>query len=65
MTQNEIQFISEIAFMAGAFIVWRVGRRIEKRLGCKNDWQLIALVWRKINLLRRRGAKQDDWRAGP
>lgn len=60
MTSNEIKFISDLSSIAAFIIVWFSIKRIEKRLGCKNDWELIALIGKKINLLWQTGPKQDD-----
>jgi hypothetical protein len=49
MTYNEVKLIAELVSIgAGLTGIWFV-KRIEKRLGCKDDWELIALVWRKMN----------------
>jgi len=60
MMYNVVQLISYLAMIAAAISVWFAVTWIEKRLGCKNDWELIALVWRKINLLWHPGPKQGD-----
>jgi hypothetical protein len=50
MTYDEIKFISELASIAAAIGAWFAVKGIEKRLGCKNDYELMSLVWRKMNL---------------
>jgi hypothetical protein len=60
MTYNEVKFISELVGIAAAISAWFVVKWIEKRLGCKNDWELMSLVWRKINLLWQPRPKQGD-----
>jgi hypothetical protein len=60
MTYNEVKLIAELVSIgAGLTGIWFV-KRIEKRLGCKDDWELIALVWRKMNSLWQLGPKQGD-----
>jgi hypothetical protein len=51
MTNNEIKCISELAFIAAFIITWRLSKMLYKRLGCKNDWEMLALIGRKIKLL--------------
>jgi hypothetical protein len=60
MTYNEIKFISEVVAIVVCIIVWFSIKWIEKRLGCKNDWELIALVGRKIKLLWQTGPKEGN-----
>ena len=50
MTYNEIRLIQELAFIAAFIITWRLSKRLYKKLGCKNDWEMLALIGRKINL---------------
>lgn len=58
MTYNEVKLIVELVSIAAGITGICFVRSIEKRLGCKNDWELIALGWRKINTLWQTGAKQ-------
>jgi hypothetical protein len=58
MTYNEIKAVSELAAIVVGLIVWFSIKWIEKRLGCKNDWELLALIWRKIKLLWRSEPKR-------
>jgi hypothetical protein len=60
MTYNELHFISELVIIAAAISAWFAVKWIEKRLGCKNDWALMSLIWRKINLLWHPAPKQGD-----
>ena len=57
MTYYEVKLIVELASIAAGITGVYFVKRIEKRLGCKDDWELIALVWRKINSLWQPGAK--------
>jgi hypothetical protein len=58
MTYNELHFISELVIIAAVISAWFVVKWIEKRLGCKNDWELLALIWRKVKLLWQPGPKR-------
>jgi hypothetical protein len=51
VTYDEVKFISYLASIVGAMCGVFLVKRIEKRLGCKDDWELIALVGRKISSL--------------
>jgi hypothetical protein len=43
MTIEELKLISNLVAIAAAIAAWFFVKWIEKRLGCKNDWELIAL----------------------
>jgi hypothetical protein len=60
VTFDEILFLKQVMVLGAVISVWLVSRWIEKRLGCKNDWELMALGWRKIKLLWQTGPKQSD-----
>jgi hypothetical protein len=51
MTIEELKLISNLVAIAAAIAAWFFVKWIEKRLGCKNDWELIALAARKISSL--------------
>jgi hypothetical protein len=49
MTPNELNLFSDLVGIAAAIAGWFLVKWIERRLGCKSDWDLIALIGRKLN----------------
>jgi hypothetical protein len=51
MAPEYIELISTVAGIAAAIAAWFSVKRIEKRLGCKDDWELIGLGLKKVGSL--------------
>lgn len=49
MTSNELNLLLDIVGIAAAIAGWFFVKWIEKRLGCKSDWDLIELIRRKLS----------------
>ena len=60
MTYNEGEAFAAFATIIGGIIGWFSVKWIEKRLGCKDDWELMSLVRRKKNSLWQAGPKQGN-----
>jgi len=42
-----VREIADLMGLAGLVAGWFYVRRLRKRLGCRDDWELIALAYRK------------------
>jgi hypothetical protein len=59
MSTQAVRLISNLAALAAGIAAWRFVIWIEKRLGCKNDWELIGLGVRKVrSLWQKKGPPQ-------
>jgi hypothetical protein len=45
-----IKLVSDIVAIVAAVSVWLYIRRLEKRWGCRNDWEFMALVYKKAKV---------------
>jgi len=48
---ESVRAISDIVGLSAAIGAWFYIRRLERRLGCQNDWEFMALAYRKVKIL--------------